>query len=607
MNCDGDADQICGLGLFGKAAENELLDEQTCEFGYWKDMNDHQEYDLIRNQCRVSDYCIRDGAMRIKASLVPSTNAPDGILFDMSVETLHDYDFKSDGGFGFFSDEWVDHMDRSNKMTPFATMGGFMGRQLKLKYSNGNDVVVTCAEDTWSTDANGSLRIKLVQTWRSDEQLFISMKMTEDGDGACNRGVCVHSNEWDKSLTNDINCDGDGGQSCGFGLLGACAGNEMNGECERGFWNDDRSSDCDDADYCVEDGGDRISLELLPTVEMKETLLFEMPIGKFYDYDYNGRGGFGKFEEGGWDVYSTAYQIKMTDFANQAGWNGVTFKLEYTKGKPVYVTATEDTWYTDKHNGVSIAVDSAWKEVEEQGNSNQRLFIARPETRDQRGACVHANTFDQDYNCDGDNKQVCGMGLFGYSASNELEGDDECTNGYWQDMESSDCQHADYCVRDRKDWIKLSAVSVATPEPTKEPTVEPTKEPTVEPTEQEGSPCHDSAVFLKQRKCIETPTGLVKKNGDAVMCKWMYRSYCDDPKAKTPYVFESCADVPKKKACKKLSDSAGNKCVYGDSCHDKFSPQPGTKCSLYGAQTSVECLALGCKWNGKKCGGKVSK
>merc|ERR1719261_1298069 len=114
---------------------------------------------------------------------------------------------------------------------------------------------MTAAEDTWHMDAQGSLRIDVEDHWRTGETFFIALN-GEKG----YRGACIHSNEWNKDLSKNINCDGDNGQSCGYGLFGSNAAGEFdndnrsNPDCPNGFWSDAIVQDCKHADLCLMKG-----------------------------------------------------------------------------------------------------------------------------------------------------------------------------------------------------------------------------------------------------------------------------------------------------------------------------------------------------------------
>jgi len=584
-NCDGGNGQECGLGLFGTAADNYLTDMGNCGYGFWNDDVDNGD-----RGCFVSDYCIKHDKMRIKATLVPETMVADShrSLFQMRIDTFHDTDWNARGKFGFFDEQSYGFL-----MTPFATWGGFMGRTLYIDYSNGKDVYVTCAQDTWSTDAAGSLRIKVYQKWQSEEELFISVSDNQSNGPQCQRGVCVHGNGWNQNLMKNINCDGDGKQSCGFGLFGTCAKGEYKGTCLRGFWSDNLVSDCDDADYCVSNGADFIGLELLPkgwNEESNEVKLLEMTIGQYYDYDFGLGGGFA--------IYQERQDFHMDAFLTYGrSWMGATFKLEYSKGKPVIVTATEDNWSVDDVGGISIGVSTEVNLHME----DQRLIFSRTNERGKRGICVHdtanSNT-KQVLNCDGNSRQSCGMGLFGTAAKDELggTGGDFCKEGYWQDMESTDCRYADYCIQDPMDTITFSLLTGPTPEPTAEPTVEPTVEPTKEPTKE---PTMEKKVDPEQIcKLLTEKKACNRQTTDAGNCSWL--------KKKEKCKFLTCSDFTNKKwKCAKKAKKHNLKCYWdvlgGDKCVEYI-----VNYECYDYETNSLCKKApqlyrdgGCKWDKK--------
>merc|ERR1719230_915136 len=108
-------------------------------------------------------------------------------------------------------------------MTSFASRCGWTGVGFRLGYSGGSTVTMTSSEDCWSTDGQGSLRIGV----GGGNYLYLSLHTSHN---RCWRGACVHTNSWGQS---EYNCDGDANQSCGQGLFGHCASNEI-GSCASG-------------------------------------------------------------------------------------------------------------------------------------------------------------------------------------------------------------------------------------------------------------------------------------------------------------------------------------------------------------------------------------
>merc|ERR1719379_2100056 len=135
----------------------------------------------------------------------------------MTVNQFRETDFNGKGGIGRYT---ATMQDDGYVMTPFENES-FFGRRLKISYQHGEPVEVECLEDKWHRDSQGSLRIAVKDYWKGGEYLHISTY----GDSGY-RGLCVHSNEWGKDMNSEINCDGDAGQSCGYGLFGAYAANE---------------------------------------------------------------------------------------------------------------------------------------------------------------------------------------------------------------------------------------------------------------------------------------------------------------------------------------------------------------------------------------------
>merc|ERR1719445_849099 len=75
------------------------------------------------------------------------------------------------------------------------------------------------------------------------------------------RGLCFHNEQWGQGY----NCDGDAGQSCGMGLWGQYASNEITGcpSNKNGYWNDMGPNDCVNADVCVQSGQETLTLTLM--------------------------------------------------------------------------------------------------------------------------------------------------------------------------------------------------------------------------------------------------------------------------------------------------------------------------------------------------------
>merc|ERR1719476_1283567 len=159
------------------------------------------------------------------------------------------YDFAGNGGFGMID------TTSGMTMTSFASSCGYMGMKMKLRMTAGNDVEFVAREDCFTKDSHGSLRIGT--TYPSPNGYLYIAQSDVNAPGW--RGACFHENQWGES---DFNCDGDAGQSCGMGLWGEYAANEITGcpSNRNGYWNDMGPNDCANADVCIGSGSETIEL-----------------------------------------------------------------------------------------------------------------------------------------------------------------------------------------------------------------------------------------------------------------------------------------------------------------------------------------------------------
>merc|ERR1719361_3049072 len=130
-----------------------------------------------------------------------------------------------------------------------------MGMKMKLRMTSGNDIDFVAREDCITKDSHGSLRIGT--TYPSPNGYLYVAQSDVSAPGW--RGACFHNNQWGQT---DYNCDGDAGQSCGMGLWGEYAANEITGcpSNRNGYWNDMGPNDCVNADVCIGSGSETIEL-----------------------------------------------------------------------------------------------------------------------------------------------------------------------------------------------------------------------------------------------------------------------------------------------------------------------------------------------------------
>merc|ERR1719361_3116301 len=164
-----------------------------------------------------------------------------------------------------------------------------MGMKMKLRMTSGNDIDFVAREDCITKDSHGSLRIGT--TYPSPNGYLYVAQSDVSAPGW--RGACFHNNQWGQT---DYNCDGDAGQSCGMGLWGEYAANEITGcpSNRNGYWNDMGPNDCVNADNCSVQAAETVALKkIVPAGTMKETIMFSMTIDTLMTYDFMGNGGFG--------------------------------------------------------------------------------------------------------------------------------------------------------------------------------------------------------------------------------------------------------------------------------------------------------------------------
>merc|ERR1719420_361396 len=176
------------------------------------------------------------------------------VLFSMRVDTLMGESFQNYGGFGNYATTNLYTMTQFNGC-------GYMGQLMKLEYSNGNDIMFVATEDCFAVDGEGSLRIK-TDMGGNNNYLYIAQGTTSAPGW---RGTCFHNNQWGQGI---FNCDGDAGQSCGMGLWGEYAANEITGcpSNRNGYWNDMGPNDCVNADVCIGSGSETITLVAVANV-----------------------------------------------------------------------------------------------------------------------------------------------------------------------------------------------------------------------------------------------------------------------------------------------------------------------------------------------------
>merc|ERR1719356_2007570 len=200
-------------------------------------------------------------------------------------------------------------------------------------------------------------------------------------------------------------------------------------------------NDCVNADVCVQNGGETLTLKKMVAAPGSQMTAFSMTIDQLMDSDWLGAGGFGKF--------ATTSGYTMTAFQPACGLLGVDLKLEFSGGNDITFVAHEDCFGVDGEGSLRIKTTM--------GSPNGYFYVAVGNSNKPgwRGLCFHNEQWGQGWNCDGDAGQSCGMGLWGQYASNEITGCSSNKNGYWNDMGPNDCVNADVCVQSGSETITL--------------------------------------------------------------------------------------------------------------------------------------------------------
>merc|ERR1719230_1235787 len=239
---------------------NEITGCAQNLYGYWNDMN--------QPNCGVADVCgVQAAEMLTLLKINDSTAMMETVAFSMTIDTLMTFDWKTQGGFGMAD------TTSGMTMTSFASTCGYLGMAMSLRMSAGNSIEFVAAEDCFTKDQYGSLRIK-TNMGGNNNYLYIAQS---DANAPGWRGACFHNNQWGQG---DFNCDGDAGQSCGMGLWGEYAANEITGcaQNRNGYWNgQDGSNDCVNADVCDVQGSEMIGLCKLTDGSAPPTMPPTMP------------------------------------------------------------------------------------------------------------------------------------------------------------------------------------------------------------------------------------------------------------------------------------------------------------------------------------------
>merc|ERR1719356_1529457 len=343
----------------GKTHSNYNWDQEayvgwSTDYGYFTGMLD--EVNVYNMALSSGDVSALNSQKSGGSTMVEKT------LFSVTIDQLMDSDWLGAGGFGKFA------TTSGYTMTAFQPACGLLGVDLKLEFTGGNDIEFTADEDCFGVDGEGSLRIK---TSMSNPNGYFYIAVGNSNKPGW-RGLCFHNEQWGQGW----NCDGDAGQSCGMGLWGQYASNEITG-CPsniNGYWNDMGPNDCVNADVCV--GSSQETLTLVATKVVKPAMtLYSMNLDTLMNADFLSPGGFGKF--------STTSGYTMTNFQQSCGYKGRSFRLEFSGGNDITFTADEDCFGVDGEGSLRIKTTM--------GSPNGYFYIAVGNSNKPgwRGMCFH--------------------------------------------------------------------------------------------------------------------------------------------------------------------------------------------------------------------------